>query len=473
MSAERSRRIAVIGGGVSGLTAAREAALIGGSGTEVSLLEAADRLGGRIRRETLAGVPIDIGAEAFATRGGGVAELLAELGIEAEIVPPAKLGSWVIAGARAVRLPAAGTAGIPAEPLSRESRRALGLPGSVRAAAERLLPRRVGARSESLAELVRVRLGRRVLERLVGPVVLGVHSTDPSRLTLSSIPGLAQAYARRGSLVVAARELRDGASAAGGAVAGLRDGMTTLTDALAAELGRLGVKARTGVAVERIERRAGAWALLDAEGRELDRAEGVVLAVPEEAARTVLGAPAAEEASSRVEVVALALEEPLLDSAPRGTGALVAGTGDGVRRGIAAKALTHVTAKWPERARRAGSGLHLLRVSYGRAGSPPETAGLGDAAVQRIALNDASRILGVELRAESLRGMVRREWRTNAPPGARGREGSVDPPLAAPPGTVLIGDWVSGTGLASVIPAARAAARQLLHAPNDEGTSRT
>ncbi len=473
MNADPTPRILVVGGGVSGLVAARDLAR---SGAEVVLFERGDRPGGRIRREVLAGVPVDVGAEAFATRGGAVSELLGELGLENEIVSPAPLGSWVVAGERAVPLPAAGTLGIPVAPLSPASRRALGLPGALRAAIEPLLPRAVGGGRGTLGDLVRARLGKRVLERLVRPVALGVHSADPAELAVSSVPGLPGALERRGSLIAAARELRASSSAAGGAVAGLRGGMTALVEALLADLGDAGVAVRTGVAVDRVEREDESWTAFDANGQQLDRGNAVILAVSEEAAGSLLGGPARSGSSSvRVEVVALALDEPRLDSAPRGTGALVAAEPGSRSAGaaspprIVAKALTHVTAKWPERAQRAGSGLHIVRLSYGRAGNPPETAGLGDAAVQRLALQDASRILGVDLRRESLRGMLRREWLT-APPRNTSRDVSAVP---VPHGVFVAGDWVGGTGLASVIPAARAAADQALRMIRETKQART
>lgn len=460
--------VAVVGGGVSGLTAARELAL---AGARVVLFEERDRLGGRVRRETVADALLDIGAEAFATRGGAVAELLTELGLDGQVVNPAPLGSWVVSDGGAMPLPAAGTVGIPAAPLARDAVRALGIGGSLRAALEPLLPRSVG-RGATLARLVRARLGSRVLDRLVRPVVLGVHSADPADLPVEAVPGLAEAFERRGSLISAARELRDSRAAAGGAVAGLRDGMGALVDALADDLERLGVEVRTSARVRRVELgEAHGIRILAAAGPVTEPAAGpvtddaetealadaAILAVPERAARQMLGAPDAEP-EARIEIVALAIDDPRLDAAPRGTGALVAA--DAAPR-IRAKALTHVTAKWPARAASLGPGRHLLRLSYGRLGSAPETAGLPDEEALALALRDASGILGMELDAASVRGMTRREW-DNGSARASAATGSDRAGLSEPPGIAFAGDWVGGTGLASVIPAARAAARRIL-----------
>ncbi|WP_053386786.1 protoporphyrinogen/coproporphyrinogen oxidase [Leucobacter japonicus] len=481
MPTDRPRpRFAVVGGGVSGLTAARELAL---AGARVEVIEGAAHLGGRIRGAELGGVTIDIGAESFATRGGTVAELIHEIGMGDEIVRPSGLGSWVIDGPRALPLPAAGTLGIPATPLSAATVRALGITGAVRAAIEPALPRSVGRDADSLAALVRSRLGSRVLDRLVRPVSLGVHSADPARLGVASVPGLAAAFAERGSLITAAKQLRDSQAAAGGAVAGLRGGMTSLIAGLARELDRLGVAVRTGEKVRRIApapadtAAAGAgsaWQIFDAEGATIATVDGVILAVPEGVARRLLADDVTGTPTDRVEVVALAIDDARLDAAPRGTGALVSrdavgsgGASAGSRRAptqtgaapILAKALTHVTAKWPERAREAGPGRHLIRLSYGRAGSAPETVGLDDAEVRSIARYDASRILGIDLRADAIVDLARCTWRMGRPPGSRDSR-----LLDAPAGVTLAGDWVSGTGLAAIVQGARAAAAEALAA---------
>ncbi|MFV0434170.1 MAG: hypothetical protein ACK5LO_09345, partial [Leucobacter sp.] len=100
--------------------------------------------------------------------------------------------------------------------------------------------------------------------------------------------------------------------------------------------------------------------------------------------------------------------------------------------------------------------------SYGSAAAAPVTTGLDDAALERRVLADASLILGLELRPGSLRGLRRARWDFEKP--GTGHGGTA--PLL-PPGWELAGDWVSGTGLASVVPGARAAARRILDPPQN------
>ncbi|MFV0434406.1 MAG: protoporphyrinogen/coproporphyrinogen oxidase, partial [Leucobacter sp.] len=400
-------RVVVIGGGVAGLVAARELAQakVGeGTGARVTLVEASDRLGGRVRRETVAGIPLDVGAEAFAVRGGAVAELLDELGIGDRLITPAPLGSWLVSGLRAAPAPVSGYLGVPVHPLARRTVAALGLPGALRAALEPLLPRRIGADATNLADLVRARLGHRALERLVAPVALGVYSANPRDLPIG--PELRVALERHRSLTTAARALRS-AAPAGAAVAGLRGGMGDLVDALERESTAAGVEVRTGAAATAVVPRDSQWEVR-VEGAPSIPCDAVIFACAE--AYRAVAPPTEAPTRTLVEVVTLVIDDERLDPAPRGTGALVSpGTdsntaADASRPAAApqAKALTHTTAKWPDRFASLPSGTHVLRLSYGSAAAAPVTTGLDDAALERRVLADASLILGLELRPGSL-----------------------------------------------------------------------
>ncbi len=104
----------MVGGGVAGLTVARDLAR---AGHRVTVLEAGERVGGCVSSVRVDGLPdgrlLDSGAESFATRTTAVADLLGDLGLGSDVVLPQRLGAWVLSSAGPVPLPAAGLLGVP------------------------------------------------------------------------------------------------------------------------------------------------------------------------------------------------------------------------------------------------------------------------------------------------------------------------------------------------------------------------
>ena len=469
--------VIVAGGGVAGLTAARELAV---RGVRTLVLEAGDHLGGPVTGHDVAGLRLDAGAESFATRGDAVADLADELGLGDALTAPSGLGSWVyLPGGRACTLPRAGVLGIPAKPWARDVVRTLGLAGALRASLDRVLPRRVGTGpAVTIGGLVRARMGARVLDRLVAPVVSGVHAASADRLDVESVaPGLLAGLARHGSLGAAVAAQRRQAPA-GAAVAGIVGGMHRLVDELVVDLELRGAVLRTGTAVTGLSRAPGAEGWLVTAGGQVLAASAVVVAVPSRPALGLLrdALPDAElsdalpDAGADVVLATLVVDAPGLDAAPRGTGVLVAEGATDVR----AKAMTHGTAKWSwlterahTRGRESGArfGWQVLRLSYGRGGESSAAAvAADDDTLSGWALADASRLLGVPLDATHLVGFARRRWSDSLPqhaPEHRALVGSVRAAVEATPGLAVCGAWIAGTGLTSVVSDARRVGRDL------------
>ncbi|MDP9388899.1 MAG: FAD-dependent oxidoreductase, partial [Actinomycetota bacterium] len=105
--------VAVVGGGITGLAAAWELA---GAGAQVTLFEASERLGGRIRTEEVGGRPVDLGPDAFLARVPDAVALCEELGLAGELVHPAAEGAALWTGGRLRRLPAGLVMGAPTRP---------------------------------------------------------------------------------------------------------------------------------------------------------------------------------------------------------------------------------------------------------------------------------------------------------------------------------------------------------------------
>ncbi|HEX4400347.1 MAG TPA: FAD-dependent oxidoreductase [Galbitalea sp.] len=410
----------VVGGGVGGLVLARRLVL---GGHSVILVEASDRLGGTVARQTVGGIELDAGAESFATRGGTVVKLAKSLRLGDDLVEPNPAGAWLQpATGPAFRLPENSLLGIPGSPLARDVTAIIGSKAGWRAYAETLLPGTYGSKSETVGELVRKRMGDVVVDQLVRPIARGVHSSDVDELPLDqAVPGLRRELLTSGSLARAVRTLRDTSARAGSAVAGIRGGVVRLVDELGADLERFGVDVRLDTRATVVENRH-----IVAGGRRID-------------GKIVIAAPGVLDPGSlpghRVVLATLVVDQPLLDAAPRGTGVLVAEGSAGIR----ARALTHSTAKWSWLADRAG-GKHVLRLSYDEDGSD-----LGE-----WARADAEVLLGVPIPASSVLDFARAEWY---------RPNRYTP---TPDDIPLAGESIAGTGLASVVARSEALAGSLL-----------
>lgn len=393
----------VVGGGVGGLVVARRLAA---SGASVTVFEASDRLGGTVAQLDVGGLALDAGAESFAVRGGAVEALLAELGLAGDIVAPAPRPAWLqpVTG-DAVPLPATALLGIPADPLADDVVRVVGLAAAGRAAA--LDARPVGEVPATLGALVRERHGAEMLDRLVAPVVHGVHSQHPDELPVARAhPALADAVMSAGSLSGAVARLR-AAAPPGAAVAGIRGGVNRIVPALAGDLLRRGGDIRLGTRIDDLAALEGA----------------VVVAAPG------VATPAAP--GRRIDLVTLLVEQDELDAAPRGTGLLVAAGAP-----VAARALTHATAKWGW-LREAAGGRHVIRLSYDETPADPVAA----------AVADAQTLLGVRLPVVVDAAHV--FW--------------VRPAAASVPSdVVVVGETVAGSGLAGIVAHAERTAAELL-----------
>lgn len=455
---------AVVGGGMAGLVAARELAHAGFS---VTLLEAGAEIGGPVAAHEVGGMVLDAGAESYAKRSNAFADLAAQLGLAEQLVDPNPVGAWLEYAdgrgeAKAAPLPTHGVLGIPGDLDDPVVREILGRTGLLRAKLDANLPRGLGAKSRSLADLVRSRMGQTVLDRLVTPVVGGVYSTSPADLDPeAAVPGLLAAMREHGSLAAAVAAIRNSSGRAkpGSAVGGLRGGIFQIAQALRTELEELGVHIQRNSPVSSIRRSGTAWQLSIPEA-ELE-VERIVVATEAAAALALLqgvvpeaeqfgGALGEKVHGAKLALLTIVVDLPELDAAPRGTGVLVSE----LVKGISAKALTHATVKWPWLADEEGPGTHVLRLSY--------RDGVESGLPQALA--DATALLGQEVREADVLDWDRVEWTSSVPAAGVGQKARIETFRAAVEkidGLAVTGAWLAGNGLVSVIADARAQAQNL------------
>ncbi|SEJ35208.1 protoporphyrinogen/coproporphyrinogen oxidase [Demequina mangrovi] len=418
-----AERVLVVGGGVAGLLAARRHAR---RGAVVTVLEAGPGWGGRVSPISVSGMTLDAGAESFATRTPHVEALVRELGLGADLVAPTRAPAWVVSPERSYALPTTGWLGIPTRPLHHEVRRIIGWGAAAEAALERSRPLGDVPDDATVGSLVRSRLGERVADMLVAPVLQGVYSRPLDELPLAAIdPTLPQQLREAGSLLALA-ERRRRLAPAGSAVLGLRGGIWRITAALADAAREAGARLVVRTAAETAEHRDGAWHVRAGGGTLV--ADTLVLAVPRPEARRLVPALPDAPAERRVALATLVLDAPELDAAPRGTGVLAIG---GVTR---AKALTHATAKWSW-LRDAAGGRHVVRLSY--AVTDPDEDLLAHA------LADANRLLGTDVPESRVRETALVEWPDASPAAVPDRR-----PL---PGVELVGSAAGLSGLAAIV----------------------
>jgi protoporphyrinogen/coproporphyrinogen III oxidase len=453
--------IAVVGGGLSGLAAAHRLRRLLGERATVTVLEQADRLGGKVRTVELAGVRYDVGAEAYLYRRPEVTELIAELGLADQVVHPTGVPATVLAGARHVRIPARTIMGVPASVDA--VRGVLSAEGAARVAGEPDRPPvRLSGGDVAVGELVRDRFGAEVADRLVDPLLGGVYAGRADALGLrATMPALADALdAEPRSLLDAAAAVVPDPPAADRrppVFGTLRGGLAGLVDALAA-----GVRARTGTTVRGLRRTAQGWSLELGSAAAPDRldVDGVVLAVPAPAARRLLGeaAPAASEAFGRVEVASMAvvaLALPADTVLPDESGVLVAAGerhADGTP--FTAKAFTFSSRKWAHLSER---GLVVVRGSVGRHGEA-DVLQRGDEDVVAAVRADLAELTGVT--AAPVDAVVAR-WGGGLPQYGVGHTATVaaiERAVGEQPGLGVAGATLHGVGLPACVASGHAGA---------------
>lgn len=439
--------IAVVGAGISGLTAAWELAR---RGADVVVFEAAQAVGGKLRVATVGDVQVDVGAEAILARRPEGIGLLAELGLEP--IAPLTTSAAVRAGGALHPLPPRTMMGIPTDP---------GVLSDVLTphAVERVVhepeaePLAPLTDDVAVGALVRARLGNEITDRLVEPLLGGVYAGRADALSLrATIPALAAALHAGGSLVEAARTVVARTPASDAPVfASVAGGLGTVPAALAAKL-----DIRTGTTVRAIRRDGTGFVL---EGGAVpdsftERADAVVVAVPAAKAARLLAdcAPAAAAELGAIEYASVAIVTFAFDRVelPAGSGLLV-----GAREGLAVKGVTISSQKWPMPGERT-----VLRASLGRAGDA-QVLQQPDHVLAGIARRDLTTILGIT--ADPVDVLVTR-WGGGLPQYAVGhvdRVARIRAAVADVPGLAVCGAAFDGVGIPACIASARAAATRL------------
>ncbi len=450
-----SGRVAVVGGGIAGLTAA----YLLGADHEVLLLEGSPDLGGKLRTGGVAGVAVDVGAESVLNRRPEAVDLLRELGLS--IVHPASSSSSVWTRGAVRRLPRT-LLGVPLDLDDLRDSGVLSEAGMARVLEEPELPASDVSEDRAVADLVSERLGEEVVERLVEPLLGGVYAGHAALLSAAATTPQLVALARRGSLIKAATELPTSDVPV---FAGVPGGLGTVPAALAAS-GRFEVE--TSAPVRGLTRDGDRFVLTVGSARDPRQvgAAAVVLACPAAPAARLLGdlAPAAAAELAAIESASMAIVTHAFSAEDLGElgGTTTSGFLVPPVEGRAIKAATYSFAKW-DWVREAGDGLLLMRTSVGR---HREEAALQrpDQALVAESLDELSDLAGID--AQPVGSHVQR-WGGGLPQYAVGhleRVARIRSAVDAVPGLAICGAAYDGVGIPAVIGSARRAVTSVTRA---------
>lgn len=281
-------RVAVIGGGISGLAAAHMLT-VRGTGVELVLLEAGNRLGGVLETVRRDGFLIESAADNFLTTPSSAVDLCRSLELDASLISPAATHrkAFVVHNGRLQPIPAGFLVMAPSRIAPMLSTPLLSLSGKIRLAMEYFIPRNPTDEDESLASFVSRRFGRETFERLVQPLVSAIYAANLESLSIdAAMPRFREMERQHGSLIRASiRERRkQRQSHCGGArygqFASLRGGMASLVHALSEALPSQSVHLDSPVYRLVPTPNGGWWLSIGGRCPRREHVDGIILATP-------------------------------------------------------------------------------------------------------------------------------------------------------------------------------------------------
>jgi oxygen-dependent protoporphyrinogen oxidase len=459
-------RIAIIGGGISGLSAAYELEERRRAGADVEyvLYESSSRLGGVLRTERIDGCVVEAGPDSFITEKPWAADLCRGLGLGDQLIGSndADRKTYIFVGGRLVVMPDGLMFLVPTKILPTGLSPLFSWKTKLRMTRELFHPPRAVGHDESVADFVGRHYGSEMVDRLADPLLSGVYGGEAAKLSVRAVlPRFAEMERTHGSLgramLAARKKMRTGPPRVPPPLfTSLKNGMQHLTEAIVSRLTPSSLV--TDATVQAIQREVGGWVV--SAGLQSDHFDAVIVALPAPAAAHALrmASPelsaelAAVEYSSSI-TIGLGYDRNVRQTLPPGFGFLVPRS-----EGKRLLAATFVHNKFPHRS---PEDRALLRCFF--AGVNADNIWpLSDEQIAGIVRNELEQIIG--LRAEPLFARVYR-WKSAMAQYGVGhleRLERIESLRQQLPGLALAGNAHRGIGVPDCVRSGREAARQVL-----------
>lgn len=369
-------KVAVIGGGITGLTAAYT---LHKHGSPFTLYEASPRLGGSLLTESKGGVTIEGGADSWITAKPWAAELARELGITDQLVQSndSERATYIVRGSKLIPMPRGLRLFVPTDMQATETSQLFSSATKTRFKEELDMLPRDNIQDESVAAFAERHFGREMVETLVDPLLAGVYGVDASTLSAHAvIPQMVEAERKQGSLIRALQAAPPNDEAI---FTTFRHGISTLTEALIAQLPSSSIKLNT--AAHSVKRDGEHW---NVNGHSFS---AVILAISPlqvaslDCVQGELADPLVQFTYGDALTIALVYDRAQISDLPKGFGFLVPSS---EQREIIAGTFVHQ--KWPERLPK---DLGMIRVFFN------EKILRTDAEIEQVARKELREILGV------------------------------------------------------------------------------
>jgi protoporphyrinogen/coproporphyrinogen III oxidase len=464
-------RIAIIGGGISGLAAAfdleqrRQTA----HDVEYTLYESSSRLGGVLRTEQIHGCVVEAGPDSFVSEKPWAADLCRSVGLGEQLIGSndADRKTYILTRSRLVEMPDGLMFMVPTKILPTGLSPLFSWKTKLRMVQELFHPPRAADQDESVAAFVERHYGREMVDRLADPLLSGIYGGESSSLSVRAVlQRFAEMERTHGSLgramLAARKKMSSGPRKPTLALfTSLKNGMQSLAETIVSRLNPASLQTNTPVNAIQLE--SGGWTL--SVGAQAVRFDAVIVALPGPAASAVLRDVSTDlfselraiQYSSSI-TVALAYDLEVRRALPPGFGFLVPRS-----EGKRLLAATFVHNKFPHRA---PENRALLRCFF--AGSNAESVwDLTDEQIIGVVREDLQQILGPQIRGLRAEPLFTRVYRWKSAMAQYGvghleRLERIETLRKAIPGLALAGNAYRGIGVPDCVRSGREAVKQLL-----------